>query len=331
MTQFRMAALLAAALVITTMVHGCGEGEAQQSPMMKIAVIPKGTSHEFWKAVHAGAAQRAWESDGMVEIIWKGPAREDDRDDQIKVVEQFITKGVDGIVIAPLDDTALVRPLKEAKEESIPVVVFDSGINWEGYDSYIATNNFEAGRSAAHELARQMGGKGNVVVMRYVEGSASTTQREEGFLDVIRSGYPEITIISDNQYGGATLEGCFSTAENLLDKYQSFDGAYAPCEPATVAFMRALEQSDRKKKTRLVGFDASKTLVEGLENGKVDALMVQSPFLMGYKSVDQLIATISGKEITKEVDTGVAVITKANMSEPQNEALLNPPSVDNVN
>ncbi|MCH2160312.1 MAG: substrate-binding domain-containing protein [Phycisphaerales bacterium] len=330
MTHFKMAGMLAATMAMMFVLQGCGQGESGP-PATQIAVIPKGTSHEFWKAVHSGAAQRARESDGTVEIIWKGPAREDDRDDQIKVVEQFVTKGVDGIVIAPLDDTALVRPLKEAKDEGIPVVVFDSGINWDGYESYIATNNFDAGRSAAHELARQMGGRGNVVVMRYVEGSASTTQREEGFLDIMRSDYPDITILTDNQFGGATLEGCYATAENLLDKYQQFDGAYAPCEPVTVAFMRALDQSGRKGDTRLVGFDASQTLVEGLESGKVDALMVQSPFQMGYQSVAKLIEKLEGREIPREVDTGVAVITRANMNEPANQALLNPPSEDNRN
>ena len=167
--------------------------------------------------------------------------------------------------------------------------------------------------------------------MRYVEGSASTTQREEGFLEVMRSDYPEITILTDNQYGGATLEGCYATAENLLDKYQAFDGAYAPCEPVTVAFMRSLDQSGRKDGTTLVGFDASKTLVEGLESGKVDALMVQSPYQMGYQSVDRLIAKLKGADIAREVDTGVAVITRANMNEPANQALLNPPSEDNGN
>ena len=329
MKQVHVIWILSAALMASFGIPGCGEGGSGDAPAMQIAVIPKGTSHEFWKAVHAGAAARAAESDGRVEIIWKGPAREDDRDDQIKVVEQFITKGVNGIVIAPLDDTALVRPLKEATSEGIPVVVFDSGINWDGYESYIATNNRQAGRTAASELASQLGGKGKVVVMRYVEGSASTTEREEGFVEAIRKDHPDIEILSDNQYGGATLDGCFATAENLLDKYQEIDGVFAPCEPVTVGFMRALDQSGRKAGTILVGFDASKTLVEGLENGKVDALMVQSPFKMGYESVDQMIGKFDGKAMTKDVDTGVAVITPANMNEPANQELLNPPSAEN--
>ena len=293
------------------------------APTRTIAVVPKGTSHEFWKSIHAGAVKAGREHD--VEVLWKGPAREDDRDDQIKVVEQFTTRGVDGIVIAPLDDTALVRPLKEAADEDIPVVVIDSGINWDGYVSFAATDNFQGGVLAAEELARLLGGKGKIVVMRYVEGSASTSKREEGFIDTIRSKHPDIEILTDNQYGGATLEGCIQTAENLLDRYEEIDGIFAPCEPVTVAFMRTLEQSGRKAKTRLVGFDASEALVDGLRTEKVDALVVQSPFRMGEAGVELLVKHLDGEEAPKRLDTGVAVITLANMDEPANKDLLDPP------
>ena len=323
-------AILAVAIAAILVSAGCtsekpdqSSGADSKSNTRTIAVIPKGTSHEFWKSIHAGAVKAARENN--VEVIWKGPAREDDRDDQIKVVEQFTTRGVDGIVIAPLDDTALVRPLKEAASEGIPVVVIDSGINWDGQVSFAATDNFHGGELAAAELARLLDGKGKVVVMRYVEGSASTSKREEGFIDAIRSNHPDIEILSDNQYGGATLEGCLSTAENMLDRYSEIDGIFAPCEPVTVAFMRTLGQSGRKSKTKLVGFDASKALVDGLRSGGVDALVVQSPFRMGEAGVELLVKHLDGEEVPKRLDTGVAVITLANMNEPANADLLDPP------
>lgn len=318
---------LALSLLATgTALAGCSDSQSASntSPAKRtIAVIPKGTSHEFWKSIHAGAVKASRDLD--VEIIWKGPAREDDRDDQIKVVEQFVTRGVDGIVIAPLDDTALVRPLKEAVAEGIPVVVIDSGVNWDGYASFAATDNFHGGELAAEELATRLGGQGKVVVLRYVEGSASTTKREEGFIDAIRSNHPDIEILSDNQYGGATLEGCLSSAENLLDRFAEIDGIFAPCEPVTVAFMRTLDQSGRKADTVLVGFDASEALVDGLRKGQVDGLVVQSPFAMGERGVQLLVETLDGATVPKRVDTGCVVITKENMNEPANVDLLDPP------
>ena len=311
------------AITTIAIAPGCGEGEAGVTPQRKIAVIPKGTSHEFWKAVHAGAVKAGRDHD--LEIIWKGPAVEDDRAEQIKVVEQFTTRGVDGIVIAPLDDTALVRPLKEASELGIDVAIIDSGIDWDGGITFAATDNRQGGVLAAREMGRRLEGRGKVVALRYIEGSASTTNREEGFLETIRAEFPDITVISDNLYGGATLEGCVKSAENLLDRFQEFDGAFAPCEPVTVAFMRTLDDAGRKKSTILVGFDASESLVVGLRDGKVDALVVQDPFAMGEKAVTAIAERWNGGVVESRIDTGCGVITPENMDTPESIRLLDPP------
>jgi ribose transport system substrate-binding protein len=323
---------LVAATALSVGLVGCGEGGSGDAPPVAaeggatrkvVAVIPKGTSHEFWKAVHAGAVKAGQDHD--LEIIWKGPAVEDDRAEQIKVVEQFTTRGVDGIVIAPLDDTALVRPLQEAADENIKVAIIDSDVDWDGGVTFAATDNRQGGVLAAREMGRLLPKGGKVVVLRYVEGSASTTNREEGFLDTIRTEFPEIEIVSDNLYGGATLEGCVKSAENLLDRFQAFDGAFAPCEPVTVAFMRTLDDAGRKNGTVLVGFDASESLVTGLREGKVDALVVQDPFAMGEKGVNALVDAWAGKDVSKRIDTGCGVITTENMDSPESQRLLDPP------
>lgn len=288
----------------------------------RIAVIPKGTSHEFWKSVQAGAL-KAGEELG-VEVIWKGPAREDDRDDQIKVVEDFTTQKVNGIVIAPLDDTALVRPLKEAKDAGIRVTIIDSGLNWDGYESFAATDNTHGGELAGEELGRLLGGKGSIVMMRYVEGSASTRQREEGFLKVITTKYPEIKVLSSDRYGGATLESCLKAAEDLLTRFPEFDGAYAPNEPSAAALMKAINDAKRKDKVRLVGFDASKALVEGLHSGAIDALVVQNPLRMGELGVRAMVDALAGKTVEKRIDTGCTLVTKANMESPEAKEVLAP-------
>lgn len=297
------------------------EGMAED---VTIAVIPKGTTHEFWKSIHAGAIKSS-RAHGNTKIIWKGPTREDARADQIKVVEDAITRGVDGIVIAPLDDIALVRPLKEAVAEDIPVVVIDSGIRWDGYLSFVATDNYEGGVLAANEMGRLLDGKGRVVVLRYIVGSASTSKRENGFLETLKKSWPGITVVSSNQYGGATPEGCLAAAENLLNKYGEIDGVFAPCEPVSVAFMQSLKAASRKSEVKLVGFDASEVLVAGLESGGIDALIVQDPMAMGEKGVNAVLAHRSGKEVKKFIDTGCYVVTKDNMKDQEINRLLNPP------
>ena len=117
--------LLVVGVGVVLFLFGCGKRDEGQVAV-RIAVIPKGTTHVFWKSIHAGAVKASEELD--VEIIWKGPLKEDDRDSQIRVMEDFITRGVSGIVLAPLDDAALRRPVKDAVNNDIPVVIIDSGL-----------------------------------------------------------------------------------------------------------------------------------------------------------------------------------------------------------
>src|SRR5919109_2760271 len=180
-------------------------GYAQQTgKKINIAVIPKGTTHVYWKSVEAGARQAAKELG--IEMSWKGPLKEDDRAQQIQIVEQYVSEGKSGIVLAPLDDTALKRPCDEAMARHIPVVIIDSGLKGEAgkdYISFVSTDNRAGGRMGGDELARVLGGKGKVILLRFLEGSASTTEREEGFLEAIKK-YPGIQVISSNRYAGAT-------------------------------------------------------------------------------------------------------------------------------
>src|SRR6185369_1860551 len=160
-----------------------------------VAVIPKGTTHEFWKSIHAGAikAQQEFAAQGVkVNVIWKGPLREDDREQQIQVVENFRSQNVSGIVLAPLDSKALVRPVEEAKQSNIPTVVIDSGLESSAIVSFVATDNLKGGSLAADRLGTLLQGKGKVLLLRYQQGSASTEDRERGFNNQMKSQYPGI-------------------------------------------------------------------------------------------------------------------------------------------
>ncbi|MEW6754473.1 MAG: substrate-binding domain-containing protein [Candidatus Latescibacterota bacterium] len=182
-----------------------------------LAVIPKGTTHEFWKAIHAGAAQAAHEHG--VQIIWKGPLKEDDREAQIAEVENFVGRGVQGIVLAPLDDAALRLPVLNAVQSGIPVVIIDSDLQGDSHISFVATDNYRGGRLAGEHLAGLLGGTGRVVMLRYQEGSASTMNRERGFTDAV-AAFPGVQVASANQYGGATTESAYRASENLLAPYR---------------------------------------------------------------------------------------------------------------
>jgi ribose transport system substrate-binding protein len=288
-----------------------------------IAVIPKGTSHVFWKAVEAGAKRAGDELD--VEVIWKGPLKEDDRSQQIQVVEDFISRGVDGICLAPLDSVALRGPVGDAVADDIPVLIFDSGLESDKQFSYVATDNKAAGKMGGERLAAEMGGSGKVILLRYLEGSDSTQQREEGFLEAAAEAGLEV--ISSNQYAGASKEGAQSKSESLLGKFAAggtpeFDGIFCPNESATFGMLRALQEAGLAGKVKFVGFDSSDTLNEGLKAGEINALVVQNPEMMGYLSVVKMVDKLNGKDVEKIIDTGAAVVGTDDLDDPEMAKLV---------
>lgn len=320
----RMRTWLLAALSIVSVasISACGGESAGADGRLRIAVIPKGTTHEFWKSIHAGAVKASRDLD--VDIIWKGPQREDDRDDQIKVVETMVVQQVDGIVIAPLDDTALVPCLRDAKDSDIPVVVVDSGLEWDGMASFIATDNRQGGVLAAQHLGELLGGEGQVMMLRYLEGSASTTKRESGFLDTIEAEYPDINVVSSNQYGGASSESAQSAAEKLLLLHGEVDGIFCPNESTVFGMLLALRSAQKLEDVKFVGFDSSEKLSEGLRLGDIDGLVLQSPFAMGEMGVQKMVAHLRGETIDSFIDTGCLVATPENCEEPELQLLLEP-------
>jgi ribose transport system substrate-binding protein len=302
-------------------------GGKREAGRTTIAVIPKGTSHVFWQSIHAGAAKAA--SELNVEIVWRGPLREDDRDSQVSEVEGFVSRGVSGIVLAPLDESALAVPVANAVQRGIPVVIIDSGLKAEGYVSFVATDNRKGGRLAGEQLARLLGGKGKVVLLRYTEGSDSTNNREEGFLEAMKDA-PGIQVVSSNQYGGADVESAYKKSETLLSNYKQADGRLAlegifcPNESTSFAMLRVLQDNGWAGKVRFVGFDSSDNLAKGLRDGNVDALILQDPVRMGYLGVKTMVDHIQGKPVEKRIDTGVHVVTRENMSQPEMKELLQP-------
>ena len=294
---------------------------------LTIAVIPKGTSHVFWQSIHAGAEKAARELGAT--IIWRGPLREDDRESQVSEVEGFVSRGVSGIVLAPLDEAALAQPVAEAKRRGIPVVIIDSGLKGSDFVSFVATDNRKGGRLAGEHLAQLLHDAGTVVMLRYAEGSESTIQREEGFLEAIgaRAG---VQVLSSNQYGGADVEGAYKKSESLLSRFKradgtlGVDGIFTPNESTSLAMLRVLEDNGWAGKVKFVGFDASDTLVKGLADAHIDGLVLQDPVNMGYLGVKTMVSHVRGQPVEKRVDTGVRLIAREHMNDPDARDLLHP-------
>jgi ribose transport system substrate-binding protein len=321
---------VALAATLATMACGGGSGAPTASAPMTIAVIPKGSTHEHWKRVHLGAEKAAAElrTAGVpVQVIWKGPIREDDREQQIQVVEGFVSQGVRGIVLAPLDNRALVRPVEEAARANIPTVVFDSALATPNPSvSYVSTDNGKGGRLAAVRMGELLKGKGTVLMLRYQEGSAATEERERGFLDELKAKFPGVTVISSDQYAGATRDTAKRASENLLNRFADrLDGIFTPNESSTAGMLLALQDIGKAGAITFVGFDYSSGFVEPLRRGEIKGFVVQNPVNMGYLSVKTMADHLQGKPVPKMVDTGVMMVTLDNLTQPDVQAVINPP------
>ena len=287
-----------------------------------IAVIPKGTTHVYWKGVEAGAKKAGEEFNA--EIIFKGPIKENDRAGQIQVVQQFVSQGVDGIALAPLDIKALVGPVQAATAKKIPVVIIDSALDGtpgKDFSAYIATNNEQAGKLGGEELVRLLEKKGKAVLLRYQVGSASTDDREKGFLSAVAAA-KDCNVISDNRFAGPTAGEAKTAALNMIDDIKKADGVFTPNESSTLGMLLALRQEGLAGKIKFVGFDSSPPLVEALKKGEIHALVVQSPRKMGYDAVKAIVRQLNGEKIEATMDTGAVVVTKANLEQPEIKALI---------
>ena len=311
----------------------CGGGDATtETPgekPLQIAVIPKGTTHIFWQSVHAGArkAEKELNAAGTnVAITWKGPLKEDDRVSQIEVVQSFVAKRTDAIVLAPLDKVSLVPPVEDAVKRGVTTVIIDSALESESYASFVATDNYQGGFLAGQRLAAVLGGEGKVMMLRYMVNSASTEKREAGFLAAIKE-HPGIEIVSDNQYAGATQQEAQDASQGLLAKFGTqVQGVFCPNESSTAGMLVAMRDANLISTVNLVGFDASPFLVEALKSGEIKGLAVQDPFAMGYKGVMNAVAATQGKTVVKDDPTAVALVTPDNIADHQQ--VLAPPLKD---
>ncbi|MBL03415.1 MAG: sugar ABC transporter substrate-binding protein [Acidobacteria bacterium] len=301
------------------------KGVTLEESRLRIAVVPKGTTHDFWKAIHAGALQ-AEEELGNITVVYRGPEREDDRDQQVSLVQNLLTGSVDAIVLAPLDENALLPSVRLATQSGIPVIIIDSGLAGEvgqDYISYVATDNHEGGRLAGRHMGELLNGEGQVLLLRHAEGSESTMRREEGFIEALAE-FPNIELIDPKRYSGVTTATAQIAAENLLTTYDKVDGIFCANESCTFGLLLALRSRGLAGKIRFVGFDTNSELVDALGEGELDGLVVQDPMAMGYLGVKTAVAHLASESVELRQNTGVRLATRENMHESDIAQLLAP-------
>ncbi|MCC6589592.1 MAG: substrate-binding domain-containing protein [Bryobacterales bacterium] len=286
-----------------------------------IGVVPKATSHLFFVAVHAGVNQAAAETG--VETLWNGPNEETDHGRQIQIVDAMVARHVDALAISATDERALAQPVDRALRTGIPVSIFDSGVNVEGYVTFVATDNLQAGCTAARRLATLIGNHGKIGMVMHKPGGLSTVLREQGFEQTITREFPGVTIAA-RQFGMSDRAKARAAAENMLTAQPDLAGLFASSEASSFGAIQALTARGLNGKVKLVTFDTSDLHVTSLKNGTVDVMLVQDSFRIGYEAVRSLADRLHGRTPPHRIDLPVRIITRGDLGKPDVEALLSP-------
>lgn len=284
-----------------------------------IQMIVMSINSEYWLNVQAGSEAELAKSGG--ELIYTGPSLDGDIQGQIDLMENAISSGVDGIILIPVDAEALVPSVEKAEDAGIPVVVVDGPVNTDKVTSYIATDNEAGGKLAMETLIDLMGGKGKAVVVNALAGIPSNDGRGIG-AEAAAKEYPDIEMIETLR--GADQAAALQNTENMLTANKDITGIFSAYDRGAIGASQALINAGLDGKVHQVAFDAAADEIQYLEDGVIDALIVQQPYEMGRLAVEYINKTLAGEEVPQEMATEVVVVTKDNMDDPDIQKVLYP-------
>ena len=283
-----------------------------------VAVFTMSGSGEFWTSVMAGA-ERACEEFGLVYTI-DGPATETSYEQQIAMVEDAITKGADAICIAVCDSEALVPTLEAAAAKGIKIILFNTTCNYDGL-TFIATDNYEAGRLGGKALGEALGGEGKVCLLGSQETVPSNVARCEGARDYIEENFPNMEIV-DIQYCDGDMEKALTISNDWITAIPDLAGIFSNNDFSTIAAANIIEERGRVGEIVHVGFDATETNVVYLESGTTTAIVTQDPSDIGYQSVVSAVKALEGESLPENIGTNIVVVTKDNLNDADIRAIL---------
>ncbi|GGM44711.1 ABC transporter substrate-binding protein [Dactylosporangium sucinum] len=312
---------LLGATAITVALGACSDaadkpGGGDEKPY--IALISKGFRHQFWQAVKAGAEQAAKEFN--VTVTFEGAQEEGNVEQQIQLLQTVIDKKPDAIGFAAIDSQAAGPLMQQAKNDKIPVIAFDSGVDSDVPITTAATNNLAAAAEAAKHMAEKIGHEGKIAMVVHDQTSVTGVQRRDGFVDYMKKNEPKIQIV-DTQYSGDPLKAT-DLAKAIITANPDLKGIYGSNEGAAIGVLHAVQERGLTGKMTVVGFDSGKDQIDAIKAGTMAGAITQNPVGIGYETVKAAVAAIKGETLPKTVDTGFYWYDKANIDDPKISAVL---------
>ena len=309
--RIRLFHALAAAVSIGAFLSGsCGRGSTGKT--IDITVVTKALDSEWWQRVKAGAEEAARDNPG-VRLAVLAPEREVNIDQQVTILEDQITKKVAALAVAPTGAAELIPVLDRAHAAGIPVVIFDTDINWASKPTYVGSDNRRAGRIAGEYIARILGGNGKVAVIRGILGVTTHEDRVAGFRDAIRDA-PGIECVAV-QPANSERALAMSVMENLLTRYPDLQAVFAGNDQMALGAVEAIAARNLTGKIAVIGIDATREAVRAVETGRLAGDVAMYPEMLGRRAVETALKAARGEPLEKRIDVGETLVTKENAAQ----------------
>jgi len=317
MRKMLVAAMLASLSAFSVPAH------AQSEPV--IPIIVKDTTSFFWQIVLAGARKAG--QDLKVKVPELGAQSESDITGQISILENAVSQKPAAIVIAPTQFAGLGKPI-DAAAKQVKIIGIDSAADSKAFTSFLTTDNVKGGQVGADGLAAAIAAKygkpeGEVALITSLPGVGSLDQRAKGFKEELAAKYPGLKLVADKVADGQATTA-LNIMTDLITANPNLRGVFASNLIMAQGAGQAIAENKAQDKIKLIGFDNDDKLVKFLSDGVISGLVVQDPYRMGYDGVKTALAASKGESVPANVDTGVNLITKENMSSPRSQELLNP-------
>lgn len=298
-------------MVLALLLSGCAAGVPAKPHT--VTVIAKSTQTEFWLSVFAGAKAAATEYNAELNIL--GPETEEDYETQNQMIADAVEAGTEAIVFSAIDFEKNAAAIDDAARAGVKIVAIDSSVDSELVSTYIGTDNYAAGQMAAQAALDRVDGPLKVGVVNYDVGTANGQERERGALDAFRdSGRAEITAVVNTLTDAARAR---TDTAAMLGRSPDINVLLAFNEPTSVGAAQAVEDLGCAEDVFLVGFDSNVVTIDGLQEGTVDALVVQNPYAMGYLGVESACRLLTGQtnDMEPTVDTSTKIVDRDNLFE----------------
>jgi len=286
-----------------------------------VAVIMKSFAGDFWKTVELGAKSAG--NDLGIRVTVEACDTETNIEQQIKMVENAITKGANVIAISVLDSKALVPAIEQAKAAGVKIITFNSAVDSNIPLTHVATDNWAAGELAGKALGEAMKGEGKYAILGAVQGVKNNRDRSDGAASYIQKNYPNMKLIAI-RYTDNDLNNALAITSDLITANPDIKGFFSNNETTTIAVSTILTEKGMIGKIKHIGFDATNQTIDAMKKGITNAIVTQVPFKMGYLAVQSAYYANQGKTLPAITDTGVALVTMENLNSPEIQKILNP-------